>query len=70
MHVLAPIVPPLAFFTVYVEATPSATNETLTESLPATATVGWFNAVEAVIEDEAGEADELVLLPVGVTMKV
>ena len=56
--------------TVYVAATPSATNETLMAPVPAFATVGVARAAVGVIEDDAADTDAVVLLPLGVTVKV
>jgi hypothetical protein len=69
-QVLAPGVPPEVFATVYVAATPSATNETLMAPLPAFATVGVARAAVGVIEADAADCEETVLLPLGVTVKV
>jgi hypothetical protein len=57
--------------TVYVEATPSAWNETATAPLAANATVGVAKGVVPTeIDADASDTPEVVLLPLGVTVKV
>jgi hypothetical protein len=65
-----PIDPPLAIETVYVDAPPSETNETLIAPLPAFTTVGVGMTAVGVTEFEADDAPDDVLLPLGVTMNV
>jgi hypothetical protein len=54
-QVLAPMVPPEAFDTVYVVAAPSATNETVTAPVPALATVGVARRLFIVTEFDAAD---------------
>jgi hypothetical protein len=56
--------------TVYVEATPSATNETVAAAEPAVTAVGVARAAPGIAAAEAAETTEVVPPPLGVTVKV
>jgi hypothetical protein len=56
--------------TVYVEATPSATNATFTVPLPLDPMVGVAKAAKVVTDVDAVDREDVVLLPVGLTWKV
>jgi hypothetical protein len=62
--------PPGVETTVYVEATPSATNETVSFVPPAVATVGVANAAPGIAAAEAADTVETVPPPLGVTVNV
>jgi hypothetical protein len=55
---------------VYVEATPSATNATVTAWLPEFTTVGVARAAPGIAAADLAETTVVVLLPLGVTVKV
>jgi hypothetical protein len=62
--------PPGVETAVYVEATPSATNETLREVAVGAEAVGVANAPDGATDAEGPDTVEAVLFPVGVTTKV
>jgi hypothetical protein len=70
---VAVVAPPLVaelIDTVYVVATPSAVNATLSAVVPAKVTVGVAMATPGMKAADAGDTVEVVLLPLGVTVKV